>query len=46
MGYADGGRIIINDESSKVKAHAVSLQRDEGFINYDWREAGLTKLKL
>lgn len=44
MGYADSGRIIINDEGSKVKAHAVSLKRDSGFKDYDWGEVGLTKL--
>ena len=46
MGYADSGRILINDEGSKIKAHAVSLERDSGFVDYDWREVGLTKLKL
>jgi hypothetical protein len=46
MGYADSGRVLINDEGSKVKAHSISLKRNEGFINYDWREVGLTKLKL
>ena len=46
MGYADSGRVVINDEGSKVKAHSVSLPRDEGFAVYDWREVGLTKLKL
>ena len=46
MGYADAGRILINDEASKCKAYAVSLKRDEGFKDYDWREVGLTKLKL
>jgi len=46
MGYADSGRVVINDEGSKVKAHAVSLKRDEGFKDYDWREVGLTKMKF
>jgi|TARA_B100000700_G_scaffold326239_1_gene437188 hydroxymethylpyrimidine pyrophosphatase-like HAD family hydrolase len=46
MGCADSGRVLINDEGSKVKAHAVSLPRDKGFNDYDWREVGLTKLKL
>ena len=46
MGYADSGRVVINDEGSKIKAHAVSLKRDEGFGTYDWGEVGLTKLKL
>ena len=45
MGYADTGRILINDEGSKVKAHAVSLKRDEGFLNEEWEKVGLTKLK-
>ncbi len=45
MGHADTGRIVINDEGSKVKAHAVSLKRDEGFLNEDWERVGLTKLK-
>ena len=44
MGCADTGRVLINDEGSKVKAHAVSLKRDEGFINYDWSEVGLGKI--
>lgn len=46
MGYADSGRVVINDEGSRVKAHAVSLKRDTGFKDYDWREVGLTKMKL
>jgi len=46
MGYADSGRVVINDEGSKVKAHAVSLKRDIGFKDYDWREVGLTKMKF
>ena len=46
MGYADSGRVVINDEGSKIKAHAVSLKRNEGFGEYDWREVGLTKMKL
>jgi len=45
MGYADTGRIVINDEGSKVKAHAVSLPRDKGFEDYEWEDVGLTKLK-
>ena len=45
MGYADTGRILINDEGSKVKAQAVSLPRDQGFTNYEWEKVGLTKLK-
>ena len=46
MGYADSGRVVINDEGSRVKAHAVSLKRDKGFKDYDWREVGLTKMKF
>ena len=46
MGYVDSGRVVINDEGSKVKAHAVSLKRDIGFKDYDWREVGLTKMKF
>ena len=46
MGYADSGRVVINDEGSKVKAHSVSLKRDEGFKDYEWGKVGLTKLKL
>ena len=30
MGYADGGRVLINDVGPKVKAHAVNVPRDEG----------------
>ena len=44
MGHADTGRVVINDEGSKIKAHAVSLKRDEGFSNYDWSEVGLSKI--
>ena len=46
MGYADSGRVLINDEGSKVKAHAVSLKRDEGFKDYEWGEVGLTNMKF
>jgi len=42
MGFADTGRVLINDEGSKVKAHAVSLTRDEGFDNFDWEIVGLS----
>ena len=43
MGYADTGRVLINDISftGKIKAHCVNLTRDEGFLNEDWREVGL-----
>jgi|TARA_R100000664_G_C2758912_1_gene148158 hydroxymethylpyrimidine pyrophosphatase-like HAD family hydrolase len=42
MGFADTGRVLINDEGSKVKAHSVSLKRDEGFVNFDWETVGLS----
>jgi len=40
MGFADTGRVLINDINwkGKVKAHAVNLQRDEGFENVDWEK--------
>ena len=43
MGYADTGRVLINDinEKGKCKAHAVSLPRDQGFEEFDWKEVGL-----
>ena len=41
MGYADGGRILINDVGAKVKAHAVNVPRDEGWDNADWEGVGL-----
>ena len=42
MGFADTGRVLINDEGSKVKAHAVSLKRDVGFDDFDWETVGLS----
>tara|TARA_R100001594_G_scaffold103665_2_gene138333 strand:- start:492 stop:725 length:234 start_codon:yes stop_codon:yes gene_type:complete len=42
MGFADTGRVIINDEGSKIKAHAVSLTRDEGLDKFDWETVGLS----
>ena len=38
MGCADTGRILINDINfvGKTKAHAVNLERDAGFEDYDW----------
>lgn len=42
MGFADTGRVLINDEGSKVKAHAVSLKRDSGFSDFDWSLVGLS----
>jgi hypothetical protein len=43
MGYADTGRVLINDINSKgkIKAHAVNLKRDAGFANYNWDEIGI-----
>ena len=44
MGYADTGRVLINDINwkGKVKAHAVNLKRDEGFRNIDdWSDVDL-----
>ena len=40
MGYADTGRVLINDINwkGKVKAHAVNMQRDEGWENINWEE--------
>ena len=42
MGYADSGRILINDVGSKVKAHAVNVKRDAGWNDVDWGPSGLT----
>ena len=43
MGFADSGRVLINDvgKHGNCKAHAVSLPRDQGFNEYDWSEVGL-----
>ena len=41
MGYADSGRILINDVGPKVKAHAVNVPRDKGWNNIDWPSIGL-----
>ena len=43
MGYADSGRILINDISPHVgqKAHTVNVPRDAGWNDVDWNEAGL-----
>ena len=40
MGYADTGRVLINDINwqGKIKAHAVNIKRDEGFNNVNWEE--------
>ena len=42
MGYADGGRVLINDVDKKVKAHAVNVPRDGGWNDIDWDSVGLT----
>ena len=42
MGYADSGRILINDVGGKVKAHAVNVKRDAGWNDVDWGPSGLT----
>ena len=42
MGYADGGRVFINDVDKKVKAHAVNVPRDGGWNDIDWDSVGLT----
>ena len=42
MGYADTGRVLINDVGSKVKAHAVNVKRDAGWNDVDWGPSGLT----
>jgi len=43
MGYADTGRVLINDVGGKgnCKAHAVSLPRDQGFDKFEWSEVGI-----
>ena len=43
MGFADSGRVLINDvgKHGNCKAHAVSLPRDQGFNDFDWSEVGL-----
>ena len=43
MGFADTGRVLINDVSGEgvCKAHAVSLPRNEGLLEYDWSKIGL-----
>lgn len=43
MGYADTGRVLINDVGGRgeCKAHAVSLPRDQGFEEFDWKSVGL-----
>jgi phosphoserine phosphatase len=43
MGFADTGRVLINDTNweGKIKAHAVNLNRDDGLLDYNWKEVGL-----
>ena len=43
MGYADNGRILINDKGSSgnVKCHAVVVERDQGWDSIDWKSVGL-----
>ena len=41
MGYADSGRILINDIGFQVKAHAVNVTRDAGWNDIDWGGVGL-----
>ena len=43
MGFADTGRVLINDVGRKgeCKAHAVSLPRNQGFNIFNWDEVGL-----
>ena len=41
MGYADSGRILINDVGPRVKAHAVNVPRDVGWNDINWEEVGL-----
>ena len=43
MGYADTGRVLINDINwaGKPKAHCVNLERDAGFLDADWEDVGL-----
>lgn len=46
MGYADTGRILINDISPHVgnKAHAVNVPRDAGWNDIDWNTVGLDNI--
>ena len=43
MGYADNGRILINDKGSRgnIKGHVVVLERDQGWDSIDWESVGL-----
>ena len=41
MGYADSGRILINDVGPRVKAHAVNVSRDVWWDDSDWESVGL-----
>ena len=46
MGYADSGRVLINDISPHVgaKAHVVNVERDAGWKYYDWESVGLDNI--
>ena len=43
MGYADTGRVLINDIGGKgnIKGHCVNLERDTGFKHIFWGDVGL-----
>ena len=41
MGYADSGRVLINDIGSKVKPHALNVTRDAGWTDIDWKSVDL-----
>ena len=43
MGYADTGRVLINDIGGKgnIKGHCVNLKRDKGFLDAPWEDVGL-----
>ena len=43
MGFADTGRVLINDvgRRGECKAPAVSLPRNQGFDIFNWDEVGL-----
>ena len=43
MGYADTGRVLINDIGGKgnIKGHCINLKRDKGFLDALWEDVGL-----
>ena len=41
MGYADSGRILINDIVRKVKCHAIPVVRDGDWNKVNWSVTGL-----